>query len=81
VACVKRDLEELLNFYDFPPAHWQKIRTTNIIERAFREVQRRTRPLPCFTNPASCDRIVLGVISHLNRSWEKKPLKEFTQKG
>jgi putative transposase len=81
VACVERDLEELLNFYDFPPAHWQKIRTTNIIERAFREVRRRTRPMSSFTNPASCDRIVFGVISHLNRSWEKKPLKEFTQKA
>jgi len=32
-----------------------------------------------FTNPASCDRIVFGVISHLNRSWERKPLREFTQ--
>jgi len=70
-----------LTFYDFPPAHWRKIRTTTIIERAFREVRRRTRPMSSFTNPASCDRIVFGVISHLNRSWEKKPLNEFTQKS
>ena len=81
VACVERDLEELLTFYAFPPAHWRKIRTTNIIERAFREVRRCTRPMSSFTNPASCDRIVFGVISHLNRSWERKPLKEFTQKA
>ena len=79
VACVERDLEELLAFYAFPAAHWRKIRTTNIIERAFREVRRRTRPMSSFTNPASCDRIVFGVVSHLNRSWERKPLKEFTQ--
>lgn len=79
VASVGRDLEELLTFYAFPAAHWRKIRTTNIIERAFREVRRRTRPMSSFTNPASCDRIVFGVISHLNRSWERKPLKEFTQ--
>jgi len=80
VACVERDLEELLAFYAFPSAHGRKIRTTNIIERAFREVRRRTRPMSSFTNPASCDRIVFGVITHLNRSWERKPLKEFTQK-
>jgi len=79
VACLERDLEELLAFYAFPPAHWRKIRTTNIIERAFREVRRRTRPMSSFTNPESCERIVFGVISHLNRSWEKNPLKEFTQ--
>jgi transposase-like protein len=77
---VQRDLEELLAFYALPSAHWRKVRTTNIIERAFREVRRRTRPMSSFTNPASCDRIVFGVITHLNRSWERKPLKEFTQK-
>jgi putative transposase len=79
VACVKRDLEELLNFFQVPEAHWKKVRTTNVIERAFREVRRRTRPMSSFTNPASCQRIIFGVISHLNRSWERKPLEEFTQ--
>ena len=79
VACVERDLEELLSFFSVPPSHWKKVRTTNVIERAFREVRRRTRPMSSFTNPDSCDRIVFGVISHLNRSWERKPLKEFTQ--
>lgn len=79
VACVERDLEELLNFFAVPEAHWKKVRTTNVIERAFREVRRRTRPMSSFTNPESCDRIVFGVVSHLNRSWEKEPLGEFTQ--
>ena len=79
VACVERDLEQLLNFFAMPEAHWKKVRTTNVIERAFREVRRRTRPMSSFTNPASCERIVFGVINHLNSSWEKKPLKEFTQ--
>ena len=79
VACLERDLDQLLNFFHMPAGHWKKVRTTNVIERAFREVRRRTRPMSSFTNPASCERIVFGVISHLNRSWEKKPLKEFTQ--
>jgi putative transposase len=79
VACVEGDLEELLSFFSVPQAHWKKVRTTNVIERAFREVRRRTRPMSSFTNPESCDRIVFGVISHLNRSWERKTLKEFTQ--
>jgi putative transposase len=79
VATVEQNLEELLSFFTVPEAHWQKVRTTNVIERAFREVRRRTRPMSSFTNPASCDRIVFGVISHLNHSWEGKPLPEFTQ--
>ena len=79
VACLERDLEELLSFFPVPQAPWRKLRTTKVIERCFREVRRRTRPLSSFTNPASCDRIIFGVISHLNRSWEKTPLKQFTQ--
>lgn len=79
VASVEHHLEELLNFFAVPEGHWIKVRTTNVIERSFREVRRRTRPMSSFTNPASCERIVYGVISHLNRSWERKPLGEFTQ--
>lgn len=79
VACVERDLEQLLHFFAVPQAHWRKVRTTNVIERAFREVRRRTRPMSSFSNPESCDRIIYGVVSHLNSSWERKPLPEFTQ--
>lgn len=79
VACVERDLESLLNFYAVPEGHWKKVRTTNVIERAFREVRRRTRPMSSFSNPESCDRIIYGVFTNLNRSWARKPLPEFTQ--
>jgi len=79
VACVERDLEHLLSFFSVPESHWKKVRTTNVIERAFREVRRRTRPMSSFSNTESCDRIIYGVISHLNTSWEKTPFFEFTQ--
>ena len=79
VACVEYNLDALLNFFDLPEAHWKKLRTTNVIERAFREVRRRTRPMSSFSNLASCDRIIYGVISHLNSSWERKSLFKFTQ--
>ncbi len=80
VNCLDKDLDELLNFLDCPVVHRVKVRTTNAIERAFREVRRRTRPMSCFTNSRSVDRIIYGVISHLNQAWKDKPLHEFTQK-
>lgn len=46
VACVEADLEELLTFYQMPRHHWKKIRTTNLIERLFREVRRREDTCP-----------------------------------
>ncbi len=80
VKCLEDDLEELLNFMDCPQEHWRKVRTTNAIERAFREIRRRTRPMSCFQNRDSVDRIIYGIISHLNHAWREKPLKEFTHK-
>jgi len=78
VACLTKDLDELLPFLDCPRSHWKKVRTTNAIERSFREVRRRTRPMSCFQNSASVNRIIYGVISHLNKNWRCKPLPEFT---
>ncbi len=80
INCLDKDLDELLNCMDIPVAHRVKVRTTNAIERAFREVRRRTRPMSCFTNSRSVDRIIYGVVSHLNQTWKDKPLHEFTQK-
>ncbi len=79
VRCTEKDLEELLNFYSCPKEIWIKLRTTNVIERAFREVRRRTRPISCFNNDQSIERIVYAVLSHLNEQWRNLPLKEFTQ--
>lgn len=80
VACLTKDIEDLLTFFDFDKNIRVKIRTTNIIERSFREVRRRTRPIGCFENDASVNRIIFGVISGLSKNWKSKPLKEFTQK-
>lgn len=81
VRCIEHDLDELLPFLDCPQAHWKKVRTTNAIERAFREVRRRTRPMSCFQNSDSVERIIFGVISHLNNNWKAKPLPQFTHKS
>jgi putative transposase len=79
VACLAKDIDEMLTFFDFGQPIRVKIRTTNIIERSFREVRRRVRPIGCFENDSSVNRIIFGVISGLNKNWESKPLKEITQ--
>ncbi len=55
VKALEKDLPELLSFFSFPRHLRQKLRTTNIIERVFVEVRRRTRPMVCFVNVASVD--------------------------
>jgi transposase-like protein len=62
-------------------ALWRKIRTTNLIERAFREVKRRTRPMGVFVNRDSMKRILYAVFFHYNSKGLEVPSLLFTQKG
>lgn len=79
VHCLEKDLDSMLNFFACPEEHRIKVRTTNVIERSFREVRRRTRTMSCFTNEASCDRIMYAIFNHLNKHWKEHPLKNFDQ--
>lgn len=79
VRQLERDLPELLAFYSFPRHLWKKLRTTNVIERVFVEVRRRTRPMVCFVNVASVDRIIYSIFQRFNLEWRNRTLKVFTQ--
>lgn len=78
VECLRKDLQELLSFFACPQEHRRKVRTTNVIERCFREVRRRTRPMTCFNDDKSCERIIYSVISHLNKGWKRTSLWTIT---
>jgi putative transposase len=80
VGCVERDLESLLTFFDYPEEMRVTLRTTNVIERSFREVRRRTRPIGCFNNVQSCERIIYAIVTYLNAKWETTPLPDFAHK-
>jgi len=79
VHCLEKDMAHMLNFFDYPKEHRKKIRTTNAIERSFREVRRRVRTINCFSNAASCDRIMFAILNHLNKHWKEHPFKNFNQ--
>lgn len=68
VRCLTRDIEELLAFFAFSDPKWRKAtRTTNAIERRFREVRRRTRPMGVFSDRTSMERILFAVFEYENR--------------
>jgi len=79
VKQLERDLPELLAFFRFPKHLWRKLRTTNIIERCFVEVRRRTRPMVCFVNVQSVDRIIYSIFQRFNLEWKTRTLRVFTQ--
>ena len=69
VACLRNDLDELLTCWRYKSlAERKKVRTTNAIERRFREVRRRTRPMGVFSDRTSMDRILFAVFNHENQN-------------
>jgi putative transposase len=60
---------------------WKKIRTTNLIERAFREVKRRTRPMGAFGNRSSMERILYAVFFYYNSKGQEVPSFLFTHRA
>jgi putative transposase len=79
VKQLEKDLPELLSFFSLPRQLWKKLRTTNVIERCFVEVRRRTRPMVCFVNVASVDRIIFSIFNGFNEKWKNRTLRLFTQ--
>lgn len=75
VRCLMKDLEELLAFYEFTDPEWRRAaRTTNAIERRFREVRRRTRPMGVFSDRTSIERIMYALFAYENQRMKAAPL-------
>jgi putative transposase len=69
VTCLRADLDDLLTCFRYPSLEQRKaVRTTNAIERRFREVRRRTRPMGTFQDRTSMERILFAVFMHENRN-------------
>ena len=72
-ACetLARHLEECLTFYRFPERHWKHIRTSNVIERSFKEVKRRTKVIGRFPNETSALVMVFSLLEEERLKWQK----------
>ena len=75
VRRLEKELPEWLSFFSFPRHLRRKLRTTNVIERLFVEVRRRTRPMVCFVNVKSVDRIIYSIFHRFNLEWKIAPSK------
>jgi transposase-like protein len=66
-ACLKRDRDVLLTFYDYPAEHWKHLRTTNPIESPFATIRLRHRR----TKGSGTRRTSLATMLKLGQSAEK----------
>jgi len=80
VACLRDDLDELLTCFRYKTlAQRRAVRTTNAIERRFREVRRRTKPMGVSQDRTSMDRILFAVFTHENKMQGIPTLLPLTQ--
>ena len=75
VLCLKRDLDKLLPFLNCPPGHHKKIRTTNVIERQFRELRRRFRVMGSFPDTGCMHRMVYAMFSYYNTRFKRNNMR------
>jgi transposase-like protein len=86
VACLERDFHRLIPFFEFDPSFHKVIRTTNVIERSFKEIRRRLKVMGYFQNYRSCSRIVLSQIYYFNAKWDRRrariePIADYFKKA
>ena len=70
-ACLAKDRDVLLSFYDFPAEHWKHVRTTNPIESTFATVRLRTyRTKGCLSRKTTIA-MVFKLCQCAQRKWRK----------
>jgi len=75
VEVLGAHLEECLTFYKFPERHWKHIRTSNVLERSFREVKRRTNVIGRFPTEIAALSVVFGILEEERMGWHRVKMK------
>lgn len=71
VGCLLKDVDNCLTYYKFPYVHWKRIRTTNAIERSFREVRQRVRGIGRFKGEERALSLVYWQINEVQGRWKR----------
>ena len=68
-ACLSKDRDVLLTFYDFPAEHWLHLRTTNPIESTFATVRLRHRRTKGNGSRLACLTMVFKLMQSAQKRW------------
>ena len=71
VACLAKDRERLLAFYQFPAEHWKHLRSTNPIESTFATVRHRTGKTKGCLSRKTTLAMVFKLLLSAKKSWRK----------
>jgi putative transposase len=68
-ACLERDWEDFVVFYDFPQEHWLHLRTSNPIESIFSGVRLRTNASKRLRVRENALYLVFKLVARLSLNW------------
>jgi len=71
VACLAKDRDTLLTFYDFPAEHWDHLRTANPIESVFATVRHRTVRTRGALSQDTARLMVFKLIMAAAKTWRR----------
>ncbi|MGA4496015.1 IS256 family transposase, partial [Vreelandella venusta] len=71
MACLAKDRDELLAFYDYPAEHWVHIRTTNPIESTFATVRLRSKRSRNCGSRATTLAMVFKLLQSAEKRWKR----------
>ncbi len=71
MACLAKDRDVLLAFYDFPAEHWKHIRTTNPIESTFATVRLRTTKTKGCLSRMTALTMVFKLCQSASKKWRR----------
>jgi transposase-like protein len=66
---IERDVDALVAHLRFPSEHRKRIRSTNLLERTFVEVRRRTKVIGRFPGETSALSLIWAVLELSSRGW------------
>ncbi len=71
VACLTKDGNALLTFYDFPAEHWDHLRTSNPIESVFATVRHRTVRTKGALSQDTARLMVFKLVMAAAKTWRR----------
>ena len=74
VCLFEAGIGDALTYLRYPSSHHVRIRTTNVLERLFKEVKRRTRVVGVFPSEISASTLATEIILRSSEEW---PLKRY----
>jgi transposase-like protein len=71
VACLTKDREALLAFFDFPAEHWDHLRTSKPIESVFATVRHRTARTKGSLSQKTAKLMVFKLVLAAAKTWRR----------